>query len=114
MRNRIREQRTQREMSQAETGKEPGQPGGDVSEVTLAADGDQTILILDQPGLPGRVGQPAAQNRYLLFEERDLRGEAFDLVVMPRGKRAVITSGHAPTSFRKQVPPRPYLSAALS
>ena len=34
------------------TGKEPGQPGGDVSEVTLAADGDQTILVLDQPGLP--------------------------------------------------------------
>ena len=34
------------------TGKEAGQPGGDVSEVTLAADGDQTILILDQPGLP--------------------------------------------------------------
>ena len=34
------------------TGKEPDQPGGDVSEVTLAADGDQTILVLDQPGLP--------------------------------------------------------------
>ena len=33
-------------------GKEPDQPGGDVSEVTLAADGDQTILVLDQPGLP--------------------------------------------------------------
>ena len=27
-------------------------PGGDVSEVTLAADGDQTILVLNQPGLP--------------------------------------------------------------
>ena len=27
--------------------------------------------------------------------------------------RAVITSGHAPTSFREQVPPRPYLSAAF-
>ena len=34
------------------TGKEPDRPGGDVSEVTLAADGDQTILVLDQPGLP--------------------------------------------------------------
>jgi len=34
------------------TGKEPGQPGGDLSEVTLTADGDQTILVLDQPGLP--------------------------------------------------------------
>ena len=34
------------------TGKAPDQPGGDVSEVTLAADGDQTILVLDQPGLP--------------------------------------------------------------
>jgi uncharacterized protein YndB with AHSA1/START domain len=34
------------------TGKEPDQPGGDVSEVTLAADGDQTILVLRQPGLP--------------------------------------------------------------
>src|SRR5258708_7448390 len=34
------------------TGKEPDQPGGDVSEVTLGADGDQTILVLDQPGLP--------------------------------------------------------------
>jgi uncharacterized protein YndB with AHSA1/START domain len=34
------------------TGQEPDQPGGDVSEVTLAADGDQTILVLDQPGLP--------------------------------------------------------------
>ena len=34
------------------TGKEPDQPGGDVSEVTLAVDGDQTILVLDQPGLP--------------------------------------------------------------
>ena len=34
------------------TGTEPGQPGGDVSEVTLAADGGQTILVLGQPGLP--------------------------------------------------------------
>ena len=34
------------------TGEEPDQPGGDVSEVTLAADGDETILVLDQPGLP--------------------------------------------------------------
>ena len=34
------------------TGKEPDQPGGDVSEVTLAAVGGQTILVLRQPGLP--------------------------------------------------------------
>src|SRR5215472_9763912 len=70
--------------------------------------------LLDQPSLPRRVSQPAPQNRYFLFEKRDLRGEAFYLVVMPRGKRAVITSGHAHTSFRKQIPPRPYLSAALT
>jgi uncharacterized protein YndB with AHSA1/START domain len=43
------------------TGKEPDQPGGDVSEVTLAADGDQTILVLDQPGLP--LDQIAAYGR---------------------------------------------------
>ena len=34
------------------TGQEPDQPGGDISEVTLAADGHQTILVLGQPGLP--------------------------------------------------------------
>ena len=34
------------------TGKEPDQPGGDVSEVTLAADGDQTILVLEERGMP--------------------------------------------------------------
>ncbi len=34
------------------TGQEPDQPDGDVTEVTLAADGDQTILVLDQRGMP--------------------------------------------------------------
>ena len=34
------------------TGKEPDQPGGDVSEVTLAADGGQTILVVEDRGLP--------------------------------------------------------------
>jgi hypothetical protein len=34
------------------TGKEPDQPDGDVTEVTLAADGDQTILSLEQRGMP--------------------------------------------------------------
>ena len=68
---------------------------------------DEEIAVLRR-----RLADSPRQVR--LLEERDLRGEALDLVVMPRGKRAVITSGHAPTSFRKQVPPRPYLSAALS
>ena len=39
------------------TGKEPDQPGGDVSEVTLAADGDQTILVLDQLAAYGAATQ---------------------------------------------------------
>jgi uncharacterized protein YndB with AHSA1/START domain len=34
------------------TGKEPGQPGGDLSEVTLTADGDQTILVIEVRGMP--------------------------------------------------------------
>jgi uncharacterized protein YndB with AHSA1/START domain len=34
------------------TGKELDEPDEDVTEITLAADGDQTILLLDQRGLP--------------------------------------------------------------
>jgi uncharacterized protein YndB with AHSA1/START domain len=34
------------------TGKEPDQPDGDVTEVTLVADGGQIILVLEQRGVP--------------------------------------------------------------
>ena len=34
------------------TGKEADQPEGDITEVTLTADGDQTLLVLDQRGIP--------------------------------------------------------------
>jgi hypothetical protein len=33
------------------TGAEPGEPAG-VTEVTLTADGDQTILVLEERGMP--------------------------------------------------------------
>ena len=32
--------------------KQPGQPGEHVIEVTLAADGDQTILVWEERGMP--------------------------------------------------------------
>ena len=34
------------------TGKEPDEPDEDVTEVTLTADGGQTILVIEQQGLP--------------------------------------------------------------
>jgi hypothetical protein len=34
------------------TGAEPDQPTEDVTDVTLTADGDQTMLVLEQRGLP--------------------------------------------------------------
>ncbi|HET9118543.1 MAG TPA: SRPBCC domain-containing protein [Pseudonocardiaceae bacterium] len=47
------------------TGKEPDQPGGDVSEVTLATDGDQTILVLDCPwtSLPPTGRRPRSMSK---------------------------------------------------
>jgi len=71
--------------------------------LVLPVDGRQPRLglaqpLLEQPGLPRRVGQPTAQNRDFLLQEGDLRREALDLVIMPPGERAVITSGHASTS----------------
>ena len=52
------------------TGKEPDQPGGDVSEVTLAADGDQTILILEERGMP--LDQLAAYGAGIQVHVEDL------------------------------------------
>jgi uncharacterized protein YndB with AHSA1/START domain len=43
------------------TGKDPGEPFEEVLEVTLTADGDQTILVLDQRGLSlGKLSAYAA------------------------------------------------------
>ena len=52
------------------TGKEPGQPGGDVSEVTLAADGDQTILAWEERGMP--LDQLAAYGAGVQVHAEDL------------------------------------------
>ena len=87
--------------------------------LVLAGHGGQAGLRLTQPLLeqadvPGRVGQPAPQHRHLLLEEGDLRGEALNLVVVPRGARSFVTTGHAPTPFREQTSLRPYLSVALA
>ena len=72
--------------------------------LVLPVDGRQPRLglaepLLEQPGLPRRVGQPTAQNRDFLLQEGDLRREALDLVIMPSRERAVITSGHVLTSI---------------
>jgi hypothetical protein len=34
------------------TGAEPGDPDQNVTEVTLAADGDQTTLVMEERGMP--------------------------------------------------------------
>jgi hypothetical protein len=52
--------------------------------------------------VPGRIGQPAAQDRHLLLKEGNLSGEALNLIVVPRGARAFVVSGHASTPFREQ------------
>ena len=67
-----------------------------------------------RPDMPGRVGQPPPQHCHLLLEEGDLRGEALNLVIVPRCARSFIPSGHAPTPFREQTSLRPYLSEALA
>ena len=72
-----------------------------------------TQALLEKPGMPGRVSQPAPQHCHLLLEEGDLRGEALNLV-FARGARSFIASGHAPTPFREQTSLRPYLSEALA
>ena len=51
-------------------GKEPDQPGGDVSEVTLAADGDQTILVWEERGMP--LDQLAAYGAGIQVHVEDL------------------------------------------
>ena len=95
-----------------------GLPEGIRQPLVLAGHGAQAGLgltqpLLEQPDVPGRVGEPAAQHRHLLLEEGDLRGEALNLVVVPRGARSFVTTGHAPTPFRKHTSLRPYLSEAL-
>ena len=73
-----------------------------------------TQALLEQADMPRRVGQPPPQHCHLLLEEGDLRGEALNLVIVPRCARSFIPSGHAPTPFREQTSLRPYLSEALA
>ncbi len=72
-----------------------------------------TQALLEKPDMPGRVSQPPPQHCHLLLEEGDLRGKALNLVIA-RGARSFIPSGHAPTPFRQQTSLRPYLSEALA
>lgn len=52
------------------TGKDPDEPGEEVTEATLTADGDQTILVIDQRGLP--LHQLAAYGAGLQIHVEDL------------------------------------------
>ena len=56
--------------------------------LVLRGDGGQAGLglaqpLLEKPRLAGRIREPAAQSGDLLVKEGDLRGKAFDLIVMP-------------------------------
>ena len=86
--------------------------------LVLAGDATQVRLglaqpLLEQVRLPRRVGEPAAQCGDLLFKEGDLRGQDFDLVVVPPGVNAVVTRGHAPHPLLRAELPRPYLSKVI-
>src|SRR5262249_42547503 len=85
--------------------------------LVLARQGCQARLslaeaLLKQVGLPGRISQPAAQRRYLLLKEGDLRGQDLDLIAVPAGANSAVARGHAPHPLLRAELPRPYLSTA--